>query len=280
MKLLAGFIETLKSNKLYDESMIIIVSDHGYGHGEVHLKTDVSKEMPLNRLKKITPKIKARAVPLVLGKPFKNRGEIKLSMDPVALSQIPELIFKELNLDISQPVDSSEYGLKRRYLLGAGTHKNPNYFVALYEYQINGLSWLDESWEHPRKIYIKKGRLVLVNDIKFNPKGNFQNYLVSGKLDPQNLFKPGSKFSLLIPVNEEPANFMLKVLTDPMFKPQKNELNIPNNQSGLRIDFETSNFDEAFNKIYIYCNEEKAFEIKIKKNKRLNAIKLYSRKDL
>ena len=48
----------------------------------------------------------------------------------------------------------------------------------------------------------------------------------------------------------------------------------------LRIDFETYDFDKTSNKINIYCNGEKAFEIEIRKNERLNVIKLYAKKTL
>jgi len=266
VKLLTDFLEVLKRKGLYDNTMIIIASDHGFGRTNVHLRPELLKEVSPNAPRKIVPMVKARAAPLMLFKPFKSRGELKLSLDPVELSQIPEMIFKELNINVPQLVDTFEDDSTRRYLYITGK--------TLYEYHINGFSWLDESWDHPRNIYTEEGKYVLINDISFDPTGNFENYLVSKNFDLQNLFKPGSKFSLRIPINE-PTDLMLKVLIDPKFRPQENELIIPNSKY-LQIDFETHEFDRTSNKIHIYCNGDKAFEIKIGKNKRLNAIKLYS----
>jgi len=81
-----------------------------------------------------------------------------------------------------------------------------------------------------------------------------------------------------IPVNKR-ADLLLKVLTDSLFRPRKNELIIRNSKY-LQIDFETHDFDQTSNKIHIYCNGDKAFEIKIRKNERLNVIKLYAKKTL
>jgi len=274
VKLVTGFFETLKSKDLYDNTMIIVVSDHGVGGGDIYVRSEMLKEVSSNIPQKILPEVKARAAPLVLFKPFKNRGELKLSLAPMALSQIPEMIFNQLNLDITKKEDTSEYGLARRYLWNTGRDKNS----ILYEYHINGFSWLDESWENPRNIYTTKGKFVLTNDISFDPTGNFSNYLITDRPNPQYLFKPGTKFSLQIPVNKR-ADLLLKVLTDSLFRPRKNELIIRNSKY-LQIDFETHDFDQTSNKIHIYCNGDKAFEIKIRKNERLNVIKLYAKKTL
>ncbi|MGA2916338.1 MAG: sulfatase-like hydrolase/transferase [Sedimentisphaerales bacterium] len=148
------FIDKLIDSEIYDNTLIFIISDHGY-------------DWPMKKNGKYeTPKVDARALPLVLVKPFSSRGKLMVSDAPVHLQDIPATVMSALNLKENVP-GVSIFELKdsnsreRLYLQYTSINDNDAekimYMVPLYEYIVRGFSWANESWQMSGKTFMPAG---------------------------------------------------------------------------------------------------------------------------
>ncbi|MFA7685465.1 MAG: sulfatase-like hydrolase/transferase [Candidatus Gracilibacteria bacterium] len=150
LKSMELLLEKLKKLGVYDNSMVIIIADHGLG-------TDINLNL-YKRLKdsnKVPMKEKGTALPLVLVKPFKATGEMKMSDSPVSLMDVPITVFKALGitgdfvgrsmLDVSENENRT-----RRFLYYDWANQywklEKRYLPPMKEYFVTGFSWLDSSW--------------------------------------------------------------------------------------------------------------------------------------
>jgi Sulfatase len=158
LKRLVSFLDELKSKGIYDRSLIYIFGDHGAGrYEELKINTELVENNGYIKRSTIPIKIKARAIPLFMTKSFSSTGELKISNKPVALSEIAQMVFKDLNIKLEQqPAEfldnESASQHTRRYLYWNFPNTDP-----LYEYSIKGDGWLDSSWSGPNRVYTNNG---------------------------------------------------------------------------------------------------------------------------
>lgn len=174
-KIMGAYLAELKRRNLYDNSMIIIVGDHGSGRSpELYVRpssAEITARLNATASRGDFQRDKARGIPLLLIKRFGEQGELRTSRVPASVIDIPATVRKELKLShppvqavAGQPdfrgvalfeLDESQtrpryYGAMR-WAGGKSDFVNP---IALY--RIQGFSWEDESWSfvetlHPRK---------------------------------------------------------------------------------------------------------------------------------
>jgi hypothetical protein len=158
LKRLVSFLDELKSKGIYDRSLIYIFGDHGAGrYEELKINTELVENNGYFKRSTIPIKIKARAIPLFMTKGFSSTGELKVSRKPVALPDIPKMVFKDLNIKFDQQRggflnNESDSEHTRTYLYWHYPYIDP-----MYEYTVKGNAWLDSSWTGPNRVFTKKG---------------------------------------------------------------------------------------------------------------------------
>lgn len=147
---LAGqFLEQLQRLGVYDNSLILIVSDHGLGSA-----VRLPAEMPASDVGQgVPPDIKGAALPLILVKPVGSKGDLAVVDSPVSLADIPKTVVSELRLDdgfpgISMFTPDLPALRERRFLSYSWRHAffDADYLSPMQEYEVSGHSWLDQSW--------------------------------------------------------------------------------------------------------------------------------------
>ena len=174
-KIMGAYLAELKRHNLYENSMIIIVGDHGSGRSpELYVRPgsgEITARLNPTASRGDFQRDKARGIPLLLIKRFGEQGELKSSRAPASVIDIPATVRNELNLPHS-PVQAvaeqpdfhgvsvfklnegsarPRYYGAMRWAGGKSDYVNP---IALY--RIQGFSWTDESWSfvetrQPRK---------------------------------------------------------------------------------------------------------------------------------
>jgi hypothetical protein len=151
LRLVETILSTLKRIEAYDNTMILIVGDHGARRlmpVNVQLLGYGAPKPPRSPLQDI----KSSALPLVLVKPFASRGPLRISKAPVSLGDVAKTIAAALGLEADFPGVSmltlaEDAERERRFFHYQGFDwKVP--FPTMTEYRVDGFSWLDESW-HP-----------------------------------------------------------------------------------------------------------------------------------
>jgi hypothetical protein len=154
-RLLRGYIETLTKLHIYDQSLLLIVADHGTEFEpfrprlvevDSRLRTDGSARPVATR--------HPFGLPLVLVKPIAATGALKISDSPVSLGDIPRTITSALGMKSASPgesmLDPSLPPSRPRRVLKYNAehlHLTSRYFPPLTEYVVSGFSWFDESWK-------------------------------------------------------------------------------------------------------------------------------------
>ncbi|MFC1848882.1 sulfatase-like hydrolase/transferase [candidate division CSSED10-310 bacterium] len=146
------FLEKLKRIEQYDNSLIIVMADHGcadYPYG-VEIRGTGLEEKQLSRVK-IPSHIKAAGLPLLLVKPTKARAsELKITDAPVSLKDIPATVVKSLGLTrpmLGQSMlDFRQSDFQERRFYYYNWSGDFDYFYHMREYIIRGHAWLDSSW--------------------------------------------------------------------------------------------------------------------------------------
>ena len=150
-------LEHLKKIGAYDNSLIMLVGDHGLH--DYHVDTSVfatSIENLVPRQRNQTNDLQAinEALGLLMVKRKAERGNLKIIDAPVQATDIPATIFSEMGVDVdgSGPslfdVDSGESRVRtHRHYEPWGS--SPFYVSDLKEYQIKGPGWDLNSWQVP-----------------------------------------------------------------------------------------------------------------------------------
>lgn len=158
-----GFLNTLKETGIYNNSMIVIIGDHGpgnWGLENINIKLTKYNNIKTAQSESLL-KIKSGALPLFLVKQFKSseRSEINISDAPVSLSDIPKTILSELQIQ-NKFSGVSVFSLKetdvrrRRYLYHSKFRTSKiGYLDKMTEYFVTGFSWIDQSWSKPNKTF-------------------------------------------------------------------------------------------------------------------------------
>lgn len=140
------FLGELRRRGLYDGSLIVLLSDHGYA---------VPFEMPPDRAARGegsgTPL--GRALPLVLVKPVGSTGPMRTSDAPVMLSDVPKTVLSLLELPSASVPGASMFELRddapRSRIHSAVDDTNwekSRYLSVMTEYAVDGFSWANASW--------------------------------------------------------------------------------------------------------------------------------------
>lgn len=154
LRYLGRFFSRLKSAGLYDQSMILVVGDHGSGETpEMYIEPPNASREPM-RLEGTTRNFrrdKARAIPLVLIKPSGAGGPLKVSSAPVSLTDVPATVMSGLGMNGQDTgpsmFDIHEYATRVRFFSGFEFNPNKTEFVDdITVYRIEGDSWQNDSW--------------------------------------------------------------------------------------------------------------------------------------
>lgn len=219
LHLIEIFINKLKEENVYDNSLIVIMGDHGVGYygSEKANSLDLSSQENINITDNFVPKlIKERANPALLIKPFKARGGLKLDSKRAHL------------IDLSTTVLSTQ-GLKSCSSLGINlldptvdTSKRVrinNFFPDIYtvdgdvrdwtSWRTGTIRWLDgEKKEISTIPNYKFGNTINSNDLIFIEK-NLVSYRFNTESQVDNdiqlefLLSPFKKQKLNIYINNE-----------------------------------------------------------------------------
>ncbi|MBU1086531.1 MAG: LTA synthase family protein [Candidatus Omnitrophica bacterium] len=158
LKLTGMFIDILKKQGIYDNSLILIIGDHGTYNIQVNLKVSGYKETsnppPLNDLNI------GSGLPLILVKPFKSQTDFNISDVPVSLANIGATIFDQLNIPQENQTEKSMFKIDKddKTSRRVFNHKwakeehTSKYLPVMTEYTISGFSWLSSSWKLKKKI--------------------------------------------------------------------------------------------------------------------------------
>jgi hypothetical protein len=156
LKICEMFFDILKHGGVYDNSLIMIMGDHGSGRSkDMHVRPvyDSRTEM-LNRTapRKNFQLTKARGIPLVLVKRFNEGGTMKTSDAPVSLIDVTATIMRELKISGNFPgvsmFEVKEVDNRKRYYGGYEWSGEKGDFVApITMYVVEGFSWSDKSWK-------------------------------------------------------------------------------------------------------------------------------------
>jgi hypothetical protein len=145
-------LETLKQIDAYDNSLIIILGDHGNSQGGIGVRMPngrPSNPLDSNSLEDVV----ASGIPLILVKPIGSTGPLQVRTAPVSLGDVPATILASLGIRYNcngiplfeVPNDAHR---PRRYLFYRWTHSSwkNEYFPIIMDYEVNGFSWDISSW--------------------------------------------------------------------------------------------------------------------------------------
>jgi len=156
LELVNRFLEKLREMGIYQDTMVFVLSDHGFGieiEEEVYGENVGSKPI-------VADAVKGRALSLFLVKPFMSTGKLRISDAPVSLSDVAKTIVSELGLEGDIPgtsifdIEPSEVR-ERRYLFHIWESGGWSwvYLPPMREYVVKGPSWRDESWHLTNRLF-------------------------------------------------------------------------------------------------------------------------------
>ena len=165
IKLVHTYIHTLKNLGIYDQTMIIIVGDHGTGLADMSVNpTEFGQALSqIPPYKGDFKNFKAAGLPLVLIKRFNSHGDLQSNLSPVSLADIPQTVISEIGItNLNLPgtnifVLNPQTVRDRRYLAFVGGQEKAVYVAALKEYLVNGNSWDDRSWKVSGRVFYPHG---------------------------------------------------------------------------------------------------------------------------
>ena len=154
LRSLHDFFEKLRRSGIYDNSLIVIMGDHGSGESpEMYIEPKGASRAPfhLDGTGRNFRRDIARAIPLVLIKRIGSKEPLEISESPVSVMDIPETVFAELGLPrLSDRPSMFDVDPKRaRVRFHSAFEFSPNksgYVDDITVYEINGDSWLNDSW--------------------------------------------------------------------------------------------------------------------------------------
>ncbi len=165
LELASKFLRNLHDSGVYDNSLIVIMGDHGI----MDNINDLEGQRGATRY--------GRALPLMLIKPFASRGKMNINNAPVSVSDIPATIMNELGLKNVFPgipifeIKESE-SRQRRYLDYSWKSNNSDgekdFLPTLKEFVVSGFAWLLESWQATGRKFNPPKRSVYPPELFWN----------------------------------------------------------------------------------------------------------------
>ena len=147
LKVAASLLDFLRKRGLYDNSLLLIVSDHGLDLPVV-LPHDLEAAAGTQG-----PARQTRALPLVLVKPLGAHGPLHVSNAPVQLSDIPRTVLAQLRIDATGVPGADMFGLspdsprpRTFFSVVDQNWRTTRYMSAMTEFVASGFSWFERSW--------------------------------------------------------------------------------------------------------------------------------------
>ena len=162
LRCVGKWLEVLKKNNIYENTLILIIGDHGPGNwGITDINPVEGQETKLDARSKKLRIVKSGALPLILIKPLSGTSKDGLTVSdrPVSLGDIARTVAVELGIGEQLPGESMfnvpEHGSReRRYFYYKGFNiQSSGYFKEMAEYRVRGFSWHDGAWSGPVGIH-------------------------------------------------------------------------------------------------------------------------------
>jgi len=219
------FLQRLKSNNIYDSSLILIHGDHG-GGVEFFMS---SENGAIISSKESKYKLWGAPIPLVLVKPRNESGPIRISNSAVELSDIPATVSSLLSHENNFPGKSMFSNIsdkRKRYYYWSDIHRNEaaakDFYDYVYTYDINGSPFQEKSWSKGEVL----GSSVLDNRkqylwdrrISFGLKGTYKIAQITGwsSTSSDNItWNNGAKAALRLDLKKTTKNIELVVNVKP-----------------------------------------------------------------
>lgn len=148
-------INRLKSLEVYNQSLIIVMSDHGYGPlGYKSLTGNNPGQVIQNQ-------VIASALPLLLVKPPNGAGGFKINQTPISYLTFTQDILTYLDryrADPSTPFSLTKSSVRQYYYYTWEGHWNDLYLPVMTGYQIDGPVRAESSWSKTGMIYQSPSR--------------------------------------------------------------------------------------------------------------------------
>jgi len=231
LEVLSRFLNRLKDHGVYDDTMVVVVSDHGGGRYTSAVNFDYLDFDDVDEFDQsgnIPGHHHSAGLPLVLIKPPGESARLDVSDAPVSLGDIAQTISELLELDQSFPgrnmftiADHEQRIRKYYYYEFSGWSRE--YLPDMIEYEVDGFSWLDRHWHPTGRILtsdVQESELVPVFElgeiVHFRPGSPFKGALVSGWSDPQSngLVWSRSSNAVIELIPGEPVQGPIKVKFD------------------------------------------------------------------
>ena len=189
--LVKGFLKTLQTLAVYDNSEIFILGDHGrHTSIDFQLPEKYAQEYPRGRFVTNDAQM-GRAFPMLLHKPMKGRGPLQTSMVPVTLADIAPTVFNSLGISAQTEGMAIQYmkedTVRTRRYFNMPEYKPGPYMAPMEEYAINGFSWIDASWHETDLVYANGNRTKISpklypvgTPLHFGYQGSILPFLASG----------------------------------------------------------------------------------------------------
>ncbi len=149
------FLQALKKKGIYDQTMVLVLSDHG--GGEYH--TGIRNTIAPAKKGSIDPMHHASGLPLLLVKPFSAQHEkLETSDAPVSLGDILPTIATATDINKEYPGYNlfsvpEDLQRTRRYIFYSFEGWEHDYLPEMVEYEITGHAWDPSAWNSTGKIY-------------------------------------------------------------------------------------------------------------------------------
>jgi len=235
LKLLSLALEKLKETGTYDNSLIIVVGDHGgSGFSSLGIRKDLLPGLGLDmdlagHEGPVEEYIRQCGLPLVLVKRVGASGPLAVSGAPVELADLTATVCTELGFtgDADRPsmfdiAENAERVRIHRYYRFAGWGQD--YIVPMTEFRISGFSWDPAAWTptgrdlNRQAVESVEGELVVLGQ-----GGNLEDFAHDGWSVPdiQGRRIQDRAASITIPHRSHPGDTSLEVVMRHILSPEK-----------------------------------------------------------
>ncbi|MGD9612503.1 MAG: sulfatase-like hydrolase/transferase [Kiritimatiellia bacterium] len=165
LKIVDRFLAKLKAIGAYDDALVVIAADHGFG--PIGIYDPARGQRPDDDFYR-NDLFMGGALALLLVKPVGARGELQTSAVQATLADIPATVCAELGvaapfdgLAVTQAVPSETPRRRRWHTFTWSWLSGNDYLPPLREFHVEGPGWQEESWRPTRTTY-EPGRVVRV----------------------------------------------------------------------------------------------------------------------
>jgi hypothetical protein len=163
MNIVERFLGKLKSMEVYDNTLIVIAADHGFG--PIGIYDPERGQRPDDEFYR-NDLFQGAALSLLLVKPAGARGDLKTSELPATLADIPATVCSELGVEhpfdgwvLTQSAPAETPRRRLWYTFAWRWLSGNDYLSPLHEYVIEGPGRHEESWRPTRTVY-EPGRVL------------------------------------------------------------------------------------------------------------------------